>query len=1054
MDNHSVTDRANPVPGYAISGIAALRLDAIPADLKALPQWVSWQSFPRGDGKKPTKVPINPATGGNAKSNDPSTWGTFDMAVKRASTDDLAGIGLMFAGDDLVGIDLDDVMSDGHFTNQLAEASVRSMDSYTEISPSGRGVKTWIRSTVQPERCTGTVDYAGESFDYETYHRGRWFAVTGHALPYGNGAVQARTEKYSRMLTMGAKAKVNPIRTSNPAVPVVPATGTVADEESMIRAALRHLDVDNEPNWFRSLCCLKSWGATVGDDTARELCMEWSKGSSKWDQDEFDLRWDRVEPDGGLTIGTIFCEAADDGYEYGDAVGRDGNEFHVEILEPWQADMEWWLAGVDGDPDFALKPTVELHGVGGWSQVTAVDAAGQLGAACSGCGEVFGRNGTVVYVRHGTTVPVESHDLAVVAARHTHLVFRKMSKGKDGPKVTFVPTNATSAQCNDILAAREFIDRLPPLNLISKCPVLVDDGKGGLRAVKGYDRESGVFALGGDAADVPLEDAKRLILEILSDFNFATPGDKSRAIAAMITPALVMGGLLPGRAPIDLGEADDSQAGKGYRQKLVTAVYNDAASVVAQRKGGSGSTEESYCAALIGGACFVALDNVRGKLDSPLIESSLTEPYCDARMPYGRPMQVDMRRVCVSMTSNSAELTRDLANRCSPVRIKKRPEGYVFKTYPEGDALAHVSANQGLYLGAVFAVIRAWAAAGRPMDVDAGHDFKGWARTLGWIIKNVFAEAPLCEGVRETQARMSNPNRGWVREVAIMALRQGLQGQPLRAHQIVRLLEDCGADVPGVEPGSELSDDENFRRANQAVGKKFASAFGKDSDVLAIDDMIISRTREIDEGKTVSSYSFSTSDRGKKTVDVGSGGGSGGSGGFCENQASRDARAERRYNQFDHLPPDLTRLPPDPPPDDSPDKPQCSPDTPDDSDIFLHIREFGRTAPSMDTIDITPGKNGGCQADQAALEEANTPRAQTNPTVPLVSGIAPEDDFLGENWNPGDPVFPVGKPGVGRGSAADATVVTIPATTPDTAKPSAEWNFGGPDPDDPFAIEP
>ena len=77
-------------------------------------------------------------------------------------------------------------------------------------------------------------------------------------------------------------------------------------------------------------------------------------------------------------------------------------------------------------------------------------------------------------------------------------------------------------------------------------------------------------------------------------------------------------------------------------------------------------------------------------------------------------MAIDPRRVCVMFTSNKADLTKDLANRCSCVRIMKQPEEYVYRTFSEGDLLARVRAQQPRYLGAVFAVVKAWYAAGKP----------------------------------------------------------------------------------------------------------------------------------------------------------------------------------------------------------------------------------------------------------------------------------------------------------------------------------------------------
>lgn len=56
----------------------SINYDAIPDELKTLPQWVCWQTTIR-DGK-PTKIPINATTGGHAKSDDPSTWALFENA--------------------------------------------------------------------------------------------------------------------------------------------------------------------------------------------------------------------------------------------------------------------------------------------------------------------------------------------------------------------------------------------------------------------------------------------------------------------------------------------------------------------------------------------------------------------------------------------------------------------------------------------------------------------------------------------------------------------------------------------------------------------------------------------------------------------------------------------------------------------------------------------------------------------------------------------------------------------------------------------------------------
>jgi putative DNA primase/helicase len=85
------------------------KLDDIPGELKAKPQWVVWRV--EDQNAKPAKIPINPKTGGNAKVNDPTTWETFEQALKYYEShkgNGIAGIGFVFSLDDpFTGIDLD-----------------------------------------------------------------------------------------------------------------------------------------------------------------------------------------------------------------------------------------------------------------------------------------------------------------------------------------------------------------------------------------------------------------------------------------------------------------------------------------------------------------------------------------------------------------------------------------------------------------------------------------------------------------------------------------------------------------------------------------------------------------------------------------------------------------------------------------------------------------------------------------------------------------------------------------------------------------------------------
>lgn len=56
-----------------------ITFNSIPTKLRTLPHWVNWKAEQKGD--KTTKIPINPLTLQNAKSNDPSTWTLLYMCA-------------------------------------------------------------------------------------------------------------------------------------------------------------------------------------------------------------------------------------------------------------------------------------------------------------------------------------------------------------------------------------------------------------------------------------------------------------------------------------------------------------------------------------------------------------------------------------------------------------------------------------------------------------------------------------------------------------------------------------------------------------------------------------------------------------------------------------------------------------------------------------------------------------------------------------------------------------------------------------------------------------
>lgn len=426
----------------------------------------------------------------------------------------------------------------------------------------------------------------------------------------------------------------------------------------------------------------------------------------------------------------------------------------------------------------------------------------------------------------------------------------KQKEGNDGEKtVSYCPSVCTDAIANKILRSRDFINSLPPIRLITSAPVIVGSRDGSCKVINTYDATTGIYPKGSPVMDVSLTQAKELLLGIFDDYHFQSKSDKSRALAALITPALTFGGLINTRVPVMTVEADKSQAGKGFFNRLLCSIYGEKPIPVTQRGRGVGGTDEKFDAALCKGRPFISLDNFRGKIDSPQIESFLTEPTYQARVPHSGYVDIDPNRHIILATSNNIEMTRDMANRSNIIRIYKREDGYKYLEFTEGNMLDHVIANQSLYLGAGFAVVKEWVRQGKPIANDTRHDFRGWCRPLDWIVQNILDCAPLLDGHREAQVTTTITEFGWLKNVCSVVRDASELNTELTPYRIAELSEMGDVELSG-SMGMSLEDlDEKGKgQVCSQIARKLAKIFkhfGSERELSVGEIKVIRQQRKV-----------------------------------------------------------------------------------------------------------------------------------------------------------------------------------------------------------------
>lgn len=88
---------------------------------------------------------------------------------------------------------------------------------------------------------------------------------------------------------------------------------------------------------------------------------------------------------------------------------------------------------------------------------------------------------------------------------------------------------------------------------------------------------------------------------------------------------------------------------------------------------------------------------------------------------------------------------------------------------------------------------------------------------------------------------MTNPSLNWLREVALVTMREKRPDQWLIASDLLDLMEEDGSiEIPGLKDGDDTSDEKNRKKALQQIGRRLGVCF-KDHDTVALDGIIVER---------------------------------------------------------------------------------------------------------------------------------------------------------------------------------------------------------------------
>lgn len=209
-----------------------LVVEAVPAELREQP-WVVWRREVRGG--RPTKPPRQPRRPDRyARVDDPTMWGTLAealAAVKRGAADGIGFVLVESAG--LVAVDLDDCADEAGELHPAAAELVAQLGTYSEWSPSGRGLHVVLRGSLTGGRNrTGDTPWRGA---LEAYDHRRFITFTGRRLPGSPATVEERQAELDDLVGRYLTPQVASLKPA-PAAPLPSVATRLLDDELLARA--------------------------------------------------------------------------------------------------------------------------------------------------------------------------------------------------------------------------------------------------------------------------------------------------------------------------------------------------------------------------------------------------------------------------------------------------------------------------------------------------------------------------------------------------------------------------------------------------------------------------------------------------------------------------------------------------------------------------------------------------------------------------------------------------------------------------------------------------
>lgn len=339
-------------------------------------------------------------------------------------------------------------------------------------------------------------------------------------------------------------------------------------------------------------------------------------------------------------------------------------------------------------------------------------------------GELFLRTGQPVLIRRGNITPIlgPSQLSGIVNEFAEVLVFT-------GCEPVYKPLPRDYA--NVWLHKPSEVEKLPEVRLYTRNPVYTADFR---LAEPGFDPDSGIYYDGEPV--VPADNTHHLD-ELLQDFCWKTPGDRTNYLGMLLTALLISKFI--GSKPAVVFNGNQPELGKSILAQIIAIIRDGDPVETATYNPNDEEFEKRLGSIVRRGNTTIIVDNAKARgrvvtIESAVLERSITDPILSFRLlGYSADIRCENSHI-FAITANTPEVSRDLITRSVVVSLyyEGSPTARKFSVVdPEGYATQY----RAEILSELCGMVERWKASGMPLaSTKTRFNKKGWGNIIGGIL--------------------------------------------------------------------------------------------------------------------------------------------------------------------------------------------------------------------------------------------------------------------------------------------------------------------------------